>query len=124
MKTNMFSKNLSLDIPLDGVIASGGVIRKKTVNQDEVSTEIVCSLEKPSMQAIWFFNDRQVLYDYVGGGNDCKESSGAFYHTQNPGVVICNMNFNLHQGNYTCHAYLQDHLVSSMTTELTIEGRK
>ena len=121
----MFSKNLSLDIPLDGVIASGGVIRKRTVNQDELSTQIVCNLKKPSMNIIWFFNDRQIPFDYVGGENDCKESSGAFYHRQRLGVlVICNMDFTIHQGNYTCHAYSQGHLVSSITTELTIEGRK
>ena len=93
----------------------------KTVNQKDKSTMIWCNIQiQPPIS--WTFNGRLLSKTYVSGRDQCDDLSGPFPVKDGKSVVVCNLNYTLHQGNYTCYTDLLKGV--SSTTTLTIEGNK
>ena len=95
----------------------------KTVNQADVNTVIECRISKaPYSNVSWSLNNVPLSNLYIDRLEECRNLSGPFQFTKpSNSLVVCRMNYTVHQGNYTCY---KDHGASSlsMTTSLNIEG--
>ena len=70
----------------------------------------------------WSFNGLPISGTLIEERGECKNLSGPFKVQMRPAtLVVCNLDFTLHQGNYSCSTGVEGG--ASSTTALVIEGK-
>ena len=84
-------------------------LRDQTVDQDAENAEIECRTESPQRYKFsWMFTkvhrgDNRVHQTVIETAGDCRGRSGPYQLQFRPNIlVVCNLNYTLHEGSYTC----------------------
>ena len=100
------------------------------MNQKYGNVQIVCRTETPSkFKFSWLFDDQRgedysQQHSVIEETDDCKDKSGPYQLRFRPNtLVVCRMNFTIHQGTYTCIVEDGNKTIKeSKSMRLTIQG--